>query len=211
MKIMLHLVRVWLGSMFLYSAALKLVHYQESRKGVARYAVLPKNVSNVVGIVLPWTEGLAAVSLLFGWWYPIGPLLSVLLGSAFAQVSQIVLERGETVSCGCTGGKDELVSKMTRQRGITIALSGMLLLLGGRQQYTRFSTFLTGTVMVLALMPAGVELKRELVHAQLRQQYREERKQRINQLVEVLARDPGDRESSASEVDLADTEGVSLN
>jgi uncharacterized membrane protein YphA (DoxX/SURF4 family) len=92
-KIISTLTRAWLGSLFLYSAALKFVNYRESWRSVRQYGILPKRVSDATGLALPWAELLAGVSFLFGWMHPLGSLLGTLLGGSFAFAARQVVKQ----------------------------------------------------------------------------------------------------------------------
>ncbi len=56
--------RAWLGTMFVYSAALKLAHYDQAGRTVTPYCVAPQRLEGAAGFALPWAELFAAASLL---------------------------------------------------------------------------------------------------------------------------------------------------
>lgn len=125
--------RLWLSSMFIYSAGLKLASYDRAGSLVKAYKLLPQPVATVAGFALPWTELLTAMSLLLGRLYPLGPLSSASLGASFAYGSYDVLRRKADVPCGCTGQSRDRVDRTTLVRACAITVSS-LLILGTRQR-----------------------------------------------------------------------------
>ena len=220
MKIISTLTRAWLGSLFLYSAALKLVNYRESWRSVRQYGILPKRLSDATGLALPWAELLAGVSFLFGWMHPLGALLGTLLGGSFAFAAQQVVKQEAKVSCGCTGGtQDEDVDQTTVVRGLTIAAASLLVLVAGKRNQTRLPMFSLLAGAVIAIFPSllVINLNRREAQRQAEAQQRqaEDRARRIADLKRVLDTPTAEALESESKnghvsADLADQSNVEI-
>lgn len=129
------LLTMWLGTMFTYSASMKLVHYDLQASLLAPYRILPRSFAVAGGLALPWVELLAGVALLFGLFPPIGALLSAGLGASFACGTGWVLVRGAKVPCGCAGAGSGIVGRGTLVRALMI---------------------IAGSLLALALSPSGL-------------------------------------------------------
>lgn len=180
------LTRTWLGSMFLYSASLKLLDYKQSGRIVKRYAILPDRASIIASFALPWAELLAAISLLFGQFYPIGPLLSTMLGSSFVYASRSVLKRGTDVPCGCIGHTEGKVSKTTLNRGLAITISSLFILTLDRRSYAPLPKLSLWSSLCLCTLSSLLFLVRKVKLMQLRKRQAEHREHRITQLSQIL-------------------------
>lgn len=181
------IVRAWLGSMFVYSAGLKLARFDRRRSLVKSYRILPTSVASLVDFVLPWAELLAGVSLLFGQSYPVGPLLGALLGSSFTYASSIVLLRKEDVQCGCTGTTQDRVNRITLTRALSITLGSLLLLSIGQRWDVAAPASLAVPVIVLALLPGGLALYHRARHLQLHRKRAQRNQEEIARLTRLLA------------------------
>jgi hypothetical protein len=175
-KIISTLTRAWLGSLFLYSAALKLINYRETWRSVRQYGILPKRLSDATGLALPWAELLAGVSFLFGWMYPLGSLLGTVLGGSFAVAARQVIKQEAKVSCGCTGGAaDHDVDQTTVNRGLAIAVGSLLVLLAGKRSHTRLPLVSLLAGALLAIFPSLLVLDLNRRSAELQAQQDEQR------------------------------------
>lgn len=191
MKIISTLTRAWLGSLFLYSAALKLVNYRQTWRSVRQYGILPKRLSDATGLALPWAELLAGVSFLFGWMYPLGSLVGTLLGGSFAFAARQVVKQEAKVSCGCTGGAaDHDVDQTTVNRGLAIALGSLLVLLAGKRSHARLPVLSLIAGAVLAILPSllvvNINRRDAERQARLEEQQAAERARRIADLKSLL-------------------------
>lgn len=164
-------IRAWLGSMFIYSAGLKLAHYDRAGFRVTAYDVLPRSMATAAGFALPWAELLTATSLLIGRLYPLGPLLGASLGSSFAYGSFRVLRRKADVPCGCDGGTRDRVDRATLARALAITSSSLLVLGVGKHNHASIPTKAVTAVSLGSLLPAGMTLYQRRRHAQLRRQH----------------------------------------
>jgi len=119
------LVRATLGVLFIWASLDKILHPDQFAKIVYSYQVLPGEVVNIFGIILPWLELICGVALIAGvmvrpaavW---IGALLVV-----FIIAVSIALSKGININCGCFS-----MSSQARQLGLTLLFQdiGMLLL-----------------------------------------------------------------------------------
>ncbi|HEX6288221.1 MAG TPA: MauE/DoxX family redox-associated membrane protein [Herpetosiphonaceae bacterium] len=191
-KIISTLTRAWLGSLFLYSAALKFTNYRDAWRSVRQYGVLPKRLSDATGLALPWAELVAGVSFLFGWMYPLGSVLGAVLGGSFAFAGRQVIKQEAKVSCGCTGGvADTDVDQTTVNRGLAIAAGSLLVLATGRRSHTRLPalSLLAGAVIAIfpSLLVVTINRRDAQRQAELEQQQAIERQRRIAELKHLLA------------------------
>lgn len=96
-------LRVALGAFFLWASLDKIAHPAAFAKIVYQWQVLGPVGSNLVAVLLPWIEALAALLLIAGLWKResaavIAGLLVVFIGAAAS-----VMARGIDVeNCGCT-------------------------------------------------------------------------------------------------------------
>lgn len=184
------LIRAWLGSLFLYSGSLKLIHYDRAAQSVKRYEILPARLSTMVGFMLPWGELLTSVSLLFGWHYRVGALMAALFGSAFTFSTRKVLQRHADVPCGCTGKGDDRVTRTTLIRGIAITISSLWIVTTGRRISAKMPPLLVLVGMCVSLLSAAIDLHHKIRQFQHTKQRAHLRTQRIAQLTTVLSSQP---------------------
>ncbi len=184
------LLRLWLGSLFVYSASLKLVRYKNAGKTVRLYGVLPAHLGNATGFALPWVELTTGLSLMFGRSYILGPVLGTLLGSSFTYASYNVLQRKIDIPCNCTGSIDERVTGLTLNRGVAITFCGLLLLSLGKRNYVRLPTLpvLAGTGV--SLLPSVLVLYRTFQHSQFHKKQIQRKNLMIEQLAQILTEPP---------------------
>lgn len=187
--------RLWLGSLFVYSAGLKLAHYDQADSLVKGYGVVPKPAAAAIGFTLPWAELLTAILLFLGRFYPVGPLLGASLGASFAYSSSTALRRKVDVPCGCTGRTRDRVDRTTLVRALAItSTSSSLLVLGARRHgYGRFPPMMVVAVGVASLLPGGREVYRRMRQARMHQQHMRHNQRIVAQLTELLATPPPER------------------
>lgn len=192
MQLLSHLARIWLGTLFLYSALLKFIYYDQARRNIKRYRLMSEQTSNIVGIILPWAELFAGISLFLGKFYPVGPLIGALLGSSFTYTAHNILQRKRTVPCGCTGLTDTRVDQTTRVRGFAITMCSILVFAVGKQHYIRPRTPLVLAGFSLAILPSILALHHRLQIARQRRQEIQQRKERLERLKYILAHPQGE-------------------
>ena len=175
----------WLGSMFLYSAALKFADYPRSAQAVLNYRVLPTSFATGVGLVLPWVELAVAISLLcVPAWRP-GAAIAVGLGSVFVLSSVSVLWRKIDISCGCAGSNGgDRVGVVTCLRACAIVAAGSALMIGRASAMPRLAL---GAVVVLSLAPALISFGRRIIAAQQARAEKASQERDVVQLLNLLA------------------------
>ncbi len=182
------IVAVWLGTMFVYSAALKLARYDRARNVVKPYRVLPPPVASAAGLLLPWFELSTGLLILFGWWFPLGPLLGAALGACFAAGSSMVLLRGDEVPCGCTGNAQERVTTATLSRALLIAGTSVTLLATGRSRGSVSLPFpVLGLLALLSILPALLGIQRDFRAARRERRQARHTRDEIVRLQAVLS------------------------
>lgn len=125
MALIAMIIMAWLGSMFVYSAGLKIAHYDTASSLIKPYRVLPPRIGVVAGLVLPFVELLTGILLLLGFLFPTGPMLGVILGITFAYASFRVLRRGANIPCGCAGATQDRVTWTTFIRALFITAASL--------------------------------------------------------------------------------------
>jgi hypothetical protein len=181
------IVRVWLGSMFVYSAGLKLAQYDRRRSFVKAYKILPASMAPFVDLMLPWAELLGGLLLLLRYGHPVGPLLTFVLGTAFAYASGRVLRMKEAVPCGCTGNTRDRVTWVTFARALAVAVGSLLLLAPDLSGGTTLPSFMTGLIVLVALLPGGRASFFHIRQAQALKKRRQENEEEIKRLSRLLA------------------------
>jgi len=169
-------VQMWLGSMFVYSAALKLAAYSQARRAVAAHQVLPPRAATVFGVALPWLEATAGSLLLLGVVHPgppltrLGSALGAVLGATFAYGTAHVLVHEREVPCGCTGNDFVSVSKVTLARAGCVLGASVFLLASpiGRSDLVPWAVVVA--VAAAAAAPAALVAGRDLVRRLRRRQ-----------------------------------------
>jgi len=183
--------RAWLGTMFVYSAALKLAHYDQAGRTVTPYCVAPQRLEGAAGFALPWAELFAAASLLLGRLYPFCPLVSAMLGSVFAYGSFDVTRRRADVPCGCTGSTSERVTRATLGRAVAITSGSLLVLAARRRTYSRLPAVFVVCASSLSIVPALIDVSGRVRHARRHTQRKRHSKEAAESLTRVLASPPG--------------------
>ena len=96
--------RLTLGGVLLVAGGLKVGNPQKSAMSVRAYEVLPINIANFFGYVLPWFEIGVGALLILG----VAVKISALLGGATMFIFILAISqawvRGLSIDCGCFGG-----------------------------------------------------------------------------------------------------------
>lgn len=102
------LARLIVGGVWVWAGLLKLPHPETSVSAVRAYQLLPTDLAETVGHVLPTLEVVLGVCLIAGLLTRVSGLLSAVLQLAFVIGIVSVWARGIEISCGCfgTGGPD---------------------------------------------------------------------------------------------------------
>lgn len=183
------IVRVWLGSLFVYSAALKFVRYEQAGRLARPYGVIPKRLVGAAGFALPWAEGLAAFGLLSGRLHPLGPVVGTSLGASFAYSAAHVVRRRADVPCGCTGNGEsgDRVTRITLARALAIMSCSLLILGPRRHTRDRVSPPLSAAIALVSVLPAVAALHRRVREARQRERGARQQAHTIEQLTRILA------------------------
>jgi hypothetical protein len=127
-SIILIAVRVWVSSLFFYTASLKMADIRGTSRSIGRYDLFPSRFAGAAGVALPLAEGAAGVLVLGGWFWPAGPSLTLLLGVSFCYATWTALRRGLNADCGCAGAKSGRLTLVTFGRALLVCGSAVLLL-----------------------------------------------------------------------------------
>jgi uncharacterized membrane protein YphA (DoxX/SURF4 family) len=95
--------RFVLGAILCAAGVMKLTVAWEFSESIANYRMLPAQLNQILGVVLPWWELGAGLLLLLGLWVRASALLSLALFGAFGAAVSMALARGLDIDCGCFG------------------------------------------------------------------------------------------------------------
>lgn len=95
--------RLVLAGLFLLAAWGKISEPQDFATVIRNFKMLPRPLTNLPAIVMPWLEALAALGLLTGIWRRAGLWWITLMLGFFTLSFFWVLSQGITVDCGCFG------------------------------------------------------------------------------------------------------------
>lgn len=96
-----HVLRLFLGVVFLYASYDKILNPQAFAQAVYNYQILPDAAVNLVSLTLPWLELLLGLCLVTGLWLPGATVLSSGLLAVFIGALVFNQIRGLDVYCGC--------------------------------------------------------------------------------------------------------------
>jgi uncharacterized membrane protein YphA (DoxX/SURF4 family) len=97
------IARLVVGGVWLYAGALKLPHPDTSVSAVRSYQLLPTDLAETVGHVLPMLEIVVGACLVLGLLVRFTGALSALMQLAFIIGIISVWSRGIAINCGCFG------------------------------------------------------------------------------------------------------------
>lgn len=139
MSARLHPALVWLfrlvlAGLFLLAAWGKILNPADFAAVIRRFALLPRALSNLPAITLPWVEALAALMILFGPWRKAGLLWIGGMLAGFILLFVWAMAQGIDVDCGCFGALGSYMSILAGKVGFgsifrNLVLLGMVLLL----------------------------------------------------------------------------------
>jgi uncharacterized membrane protein YphA (DoxX/SURF4 family) len=108
------LFRVVLGGVLLVAGGLKVGNPQKSAMSVRAYELLPIEIANFFGYVLPWFEIGVGALLILG----VAVKISALLGGATMLIFILAISqawaRGLSIDCGCFGGGGAIDPSQTK-------------------------------------------------------------------------------------------------
>ncbi|HEV8656284.1 MAG TPA: MauE/DoxX family redox-associated membrane protein [Candidatus Limnocylindria bacterium] len=153
---------IWLGSLFTYSGALKvLAEPILNARAVAGYKVLPDQAARLVGVALPYAELAVGSAILLTPYTGVGAWGAASFGFVFVLATGSVLIRGIETGCGCAGKVSDRVTAATFVRALLITAAAAALLVIGD---ARVPMSVGAIVFTMALVPAGVLWRRQHRH-----------------------------------------------
>jgi len=99
--IVYHVLRLFMGAVWLYASYEKILYPHEFSQAVYNYQILPNVLVNLVALILPFLEFLMGLCLIIGLWLPGAAVLSTLLMSVFIAALVFNRIRGLDIDCGC--------------------------------------------------------------------------------------------------------------
>lgn len=129
-------LRLVLGGVLLWAALSKITALETSAEAVRAYKLLPYDVANMVGYVLPVLEIAVGVLLVLGLFTRLAATAGTVLMLVFVAGIASVWARGISIDCGCFGGGGALdpetaVSKYPWEiaRDLALAACGVWLMI----------------------------------------------------------------------------------
>jgi uncharacterized membrane protein YphA (DoxX/SURF4 family) len=122
------LARLILGGVLLAAGGLKMGNLQKSAMSVRAYELLPIDLANFFGYVLPWIEIGMGLLLIVGAVVSIMGLLGALIMLAFVVAIAQAWARGLSIDCGCFGGGGEIDPGETKYQSTILRDLGFFLL-----------------------------------------------------------------------------------
>lgn len=122
------LARLILGGVLLAAGGLKMGNLQKSAMSVRAYELLPTDLANFFGYVLPWIEIGMGLLLIVGAVVSIMGLLGALIMLAFVVAIAQAWARGLSIDCGCFGGGGEIDPGETKYLSTILRDLGFFLL-----------------------------------------------------------------------------------
>jgi hypothetical protein len=152
---------VWLGSLFAYSGALKLVFGRaQNLRAIAGYKILPERHTTIAAALLPWVEIAIGALLLLTPYSVAAASAAIVFGSVFAVATASVLARGIETSCGCAGKASDPVTRLTMVRAGLIVLAGVTVVFAG----ISIPSVVGAPVLGFALAPGALLYARQVRH-----------------------------------------------
>jgi putative oxidoreductase len=134
-RVFMFIVRVLLGSLFIFSGSQKLLDPQSFVNAIIAFEILPEKPDLLLQLAtygLPWSEIVAGVFLVLGVGSRGAALFITLLMLVFTGAIVSVLVRGLDVECGCFGAwLPSEVTNLTPLRNGAILLPALLVLAFG--------------------------------------------------------------------------------
>lgn len=133
MTVLQAIAQLWLGTLFLYTGAHKLLRPGETTQAIRRYRLLPPARAPLVAHLLTAGELVTALAVLYLSTTQLGGIGSAFLGGVFVIASSSAVARRIDTSCGCIGASDgPRVGLDTVGRASAILLVGIALAIVNR-------------------------------------------------------------------------------
>ena len=122
--------RITFGIIFIYASLDKIAHPEQFARIVYNYHLLPGSLINLCALVLPFSEFIAGVMLITGYFYKGSRNYLVILMAIFIVAISINLARGISLECGCftVSSKAKTESYQLILRDIIYLIPGLILL-----------------------------------------------------------------------------------
>jgi uncharacterized membrane protein YphA (DoxX/SURF4 family) len=123
------LCRLVPAAVFLWAGLAKITDVQGSVNSVDAYDVLPDQLAELVGTVLPWAEIVLAALLLLGLFVRFAGVATAALSLVFIVGMAQAKARGLAIDCGCfgAGGAGDGVTWWDIARDVPLMLAGVYL------------------------------------------------------------------------------------
>ena len=108
------LFRLILGGVLLVAGGLKVGNPQKSAMAVRAYEILPIDIANFLGYVLPWFEIAVGLLLILGVAVKVNALLGGITMLIFILAISQAWARGLSIDCGCFGGGGAIDPSQTK-------------------------------------------------------------------------------------------------
>lgn len=134
-------LRVVVGAVLVVAGWLKLDNLAESRSATRAYQLLPTEVANFVGSVLPFAEVALGLLLIIGLLTRAAAIGAALLMAAFTVAVASAWARGLTIDCGCFGGGGQVGADETKYlqeivRDVALVLGSLWLVVRPRSRFS---------------------------------------------------------------------------
>ena len=126
--IIIVILRIILGSVFIYASIDKIINPNEFARNIANYHIIPFGLENFIAIVLPWLELFIGIGLLVGFFVDGSAILSMGLLVIFIVAISSAILRGYNIECGCGLDEGELVGTKKLLENSILILTGLLVL-----------------------------------------------------------------------------------
>lgn len=100
--------RLTLGIVLLVAGGLKVQNLEESQRAVRAYQLLPYDLANIMGTVLPIVEIIVGILLILGLFTRVSAAIGALMMLAFVFGISWAWAKGLSIDCGCFGGGGEV-------------------------------------------------------------------------------------------------------
>ena len=135
------IARIALGGVLLAAGYLKVGHLDKSQMAVRAYEVLPIDLANFLGLVLPYVEIAIVILLILGAFTRYMAIAGGFIMFIFIIAISQAWARGLTIDCGCFGGGGQVAANETKYLSEILRDAGLVLLslILIRYPVTRFS------------------------------------------------------------------------
>ncbi|ACM19179.1 hypothetical protein Geob_0817 [Geotalea daltonii FRC-32] len=136
---MVSIIRVALGTVFVYAGALKADDIVAFAGNIAAYQLLPYWANYLAAAILPWLEICCGLLLIIGWRLRAASALVILLNVVFIIALSAALVRGLDIDCGCfkQGGGDKTSAWQALLRDVVLLAAAIVVYLKAKPERQR--------------------------------------------------------------------------